>query len=129
MADGLHVLGQSVHELAHNYVEVLNRAELCNLTFKPSKVVVCPRNITLFGWDLRGHKWYPTSHTVSSLVNAQKPTTVKQLRSFLGSFKQLSASLPGYAVTIHKLEQAFGGRKSAKRLKKTLTLVSTKHVI
>ena len=30
MADGLHVLGQSVHELAHNYVEVLNRAEMLN---------------------------------------------------------------------------------------------------
>ena len=56
MADGLHVLGQSIHELAQNYVEVLNRAEICNLTFKPSKVVVCPQNITLFGWDLRGHK-------------------------------------------------------------------------
>jgi len=42
MADGLHVLGQSVHELACNYVEVLNRADACNLTFKPSKAIICP---------------------------------------------------------------------------------------
>ena len=116
MADGLHVLGQTVHELASNYVEVLNRAEICNLTFKPSKVIVCPRNITLFGWDLRGQKWYPTAHTISSLVNAKKPSTVKQLRSFLGSFKQLSASLPNYAITVHKLEQIVAGKKSAYRL-------------
>ena len=40
MADGLHVFGQTVHELASNYVEVLNRAEICNFTFKPSKVIV-----------------------------------------------------------------------------------------
>ena len=116
MADGLHVFGNTVHELATNYVEVLNRAELCHLTFKPSKVIVCPRNIKLFGWELRGHTWYPTTHTTSALVNAPKPVTVKQLRSFLGSFKQLSASLPNYAVTIHSLEQIVAGKSSAERL-------------
>ena len=42
MADGLHVLGTSIEELVQNYTEVLHRASLCNLTFKPSKVIVCP---------------------------------------------------------------------------------------
>ena len=116
MADGLHVLGNSIEDLVDNYLEVLKRAELCGLTFKPSKVIVCPRNITLFGWDLRGQKWFPTSHTISALVNAQRPVTVKQLRSFLGSFKQLSTSLPGYAITIHALEQVVAGRKSGEKI-------------
>ena len=71
MADGLHVLGQSLHELACNYVEVLNRADACNLTFKPSKAIICPKNITLFGWDLRDQTWFLTSHTVSALVHAK----------------------------------------------------------
>ena len=83
MADGLHVLGSTIQELAQNYVEVLNRAELCGLTFKPSKVIVCPRNIKLFGWELRDHVWHPTAHTISALVNAPRPITVKQMRSFL----------------------------------------------
>ena len=48
MADELHVLGKSVPELAASYAEVLSQAERCNLTFKPSKVVICPREITLF---------------------------------------------------------------------------------
>ena len=68
MADGLHVLGNTVQDLAKNYVEVLNRAELCGLTFKPSKVVVCPRNITLFGWELRGQTWFPTNHTQADQI-------------------------------------------------------------
>ena len=97
MADSLHVVGSTIQELAQNYVEVLNRAELCGLTFKPSKVIVCPRNIKLFGWELRDHVWHPTAHTISALVNAPRPITVKQMRSFLGSYKQLSASLPNYA--------------------------------
>ena len=116
MADGLHILGNTVLELAKNYTEVLNRAEKCALTFKPSKVIICPRNITLFGWELKGNTWYPTSHTTSALVNAPKPNTVKQMRSFLGSFKQLSASLPDYALVIHQLEQIVANRASAERI-------------
>ena len=78
MADGLQILGQSVHELVCNYVEVLNKVDAFNLTFKPSTAIMCPQNITLFGWDLRGQTWFPRSHTVSALVHAKKPTTVKQ---------------------------------------------------
>ena len=116
MADGIHVLADSIQDLVSNYIEVLERAKACGLTFKPSKVIVCPKNINLFGWDLRGEKWFPTSHTISALSNAPKPSTVKQLRSFLGSFKQLSASLPGYAVAIYALEQIVAGRKSSERV-------------
>ena len=86
MADGLHVLGDTVLELAKNYTEVLDRAHKCGLTFKPTKVIVCPLNITLFGWEWKGNVWFPTSHTVSALCNAPIPNTVKQMRSFLGSF-------------------------------------------
>ena len=116
MADGIHIFGESVQQLLLNYVEVLNRAEHCGFTFKPSKVVICPKNINLFGWDLRGQTWHPTSHTISTLTNAPKPTTIKQMRSFLGSFKQLSSTLPNYAVVIHQLDQLVGGRKSAEKI-------------
>ena len=116
MADGIHVLGDTINQLATNYIEVLTRAEDCGLTFKPSKVIICPRVITLFGWELRDHVWHPTSHTISALVNATQPTTVKKLRSFLGSFKQLSASLPNYAATVHDLEQVVGGKASGERI-------------
>ena len=74
MADGLHVLGDSIEELASNYKQVLTRADLCHLTLKPSKVVVCPQKINLFGWHLRGQQWYPSSHAISTLTNAQQPT-------------------------------------------------------
>ena len=124
MADGLHILGDSVTDLASNYAEVLARSEECGLTFKPSKAVVCPRTINLFGWVLKDHVWYPTGHTTSALVNAPEPLTVKQMCSFLGSFKQLSSSLPGYAKVIHCLEQLVGGRASAEKIVWTDTLRS-----
>ena len=116
MADGLHPLGESIPDLLANYTEVLRRARQCGLTFKPNKVIICPRSINLFGWLLKDNVWYPTSHTVSALCNSPIPTTVKKMRSFLGSFKQLSASLPNYARVLHKLEQIVGGKASAEKI-------------
>ena len=37
MADGLHVLGETVPDLVLNYNQVLNRASLCNLISSPLK--------------------------------------------------------------------------------------------
>ena len=119
MADGLHVLGQTVEEVTLNYIEVLNRAENAGFTFKPSQVIICPRNITLFGWDLRGSVWMPTAHTTSALVKASKPTTVKQMRGFIGSFKQISSCIPGYANALHNLDKVVGGRGSSERIQWT----------
>ena len=49
MADGIYVLGQTLEELHENFQEVLLRARLCGLTFKPSKIVIAPVNTILFG--------------------------------------------------------------------------------
>ena len=79
MADGLHVLGMTVQELTDNYEEVLRRADLSNLTFKPSKVCICPKTVNLFGWVLTEGKWLPTKDTISTLVSATTPKTVEIL--------------------------------------------------
>ena len=125
MADGLHILGNTINQTAQNYTEVLLRAEKNGLTFKPSKVSICPKNIKLFGWELKGHIWYPTAHTVSALAHAPKPVTIKQMRSFLGSLKQLSSALPNYAVVIHDLEQLVAGRSSSERITSSSELEQT----
>ena len=116
MADGLHVLGDTISDLEINYEEVLKRADYCNFTFKPSKVCVCPKVINLFGWILNNQVWLPTEHTTSSLTNAPIPSTVEQFRSFLRSFKQLSPSMPDYDKAFCALEKIVADRKSAKRL-------------
>ena len=66
MADGLHVLGETVEQLLINYIEVLRRIEFCGLTLKPSKVEICPRVSFLFGWKLEAGEWTPTEHTTSA---------------------------------------------------------------
>ena len=73
MADGIYVLGQTLEELHENFREVLQRARLCGLTFKPSKIVIAPVNTILFGWQKIGDGWRPTPHTISPLAAATPP--------------------------------------------------------
>ena len=123
MADGLFILGETLEDLEANFIEVLSRARLCGLTFKPSKVVIAPVNTFIFGWKKVGDGWKPTSHTTSPLTKADPPITVKQLRSWLGSYKQLTNCISHYATLLGPLEDIIGNRASAERITWTAELV------
>ena len=119
MADSLFPIGDTWEELNDNYSEALNRAELSNLTFKPSKTLVGPRSSTLFGWRLRDGEWTPLDHVTSSLSRAEKPTTFKQLRSFMGAFKQLNKCIKSYGDLLAPFEKITGAKGSAERVQWT----------
>ena len=125
MADGLYILADSEEDLYNNFKEVLTRARNAGLTFKPKKIVIAPRDTVLFGWKKTGDGWNPTEHTISPLLSAEEPSTVKQLRSFLGSIKQLSECIKDYAVLLNPLEQAVAGKASAERIQWTPDLSSS----
>ena len=113
MADGIYVLGNTYGDLFQNLKEVFNRARIANLTFKPSKIEICPSDIVVFGWRKRGNAWMPTQHTTLPLINANKPTTVKQLRSWIGAYKQLSPCIRDYSIPLSRLESLTGSDKSS----------------
>ena len=116
MADSVFVLADTFEDLQVNYREVLRRARVSNLTFKPGKVIICPQRTVLFGWELSGTEWKPTSHTTSALARAPLPTTVKGLRSFLGSYKQFTECVSEYAKLLHPLDLLAAGRASNEKL-------------
>ena len=119
MADGLYALGDTLEQLKENFIEILQRARNAGLTFKPKKIVITPRDTILFGWRKIDEGWRPIDHTVSPLTKAEEPNTVKQLRSFIGSYKQLSECIEGYAVLLNPLESAVASKESADRIKWT----------
>ena len=112
MADGLYVGGSTLQELYANLNEVLSRVKLANLTLKPSKIVICPKTTILFGWKKDGIYWSPTSHVISPLSQAPPPKTVKQLRGFIGAFRQLSETIKGYSAYLTSMEKYVGGKNS-----------------
>merc|ERR1711888_155599 len=63
-------------------------------------------------------------HTISPLTQAEPPNTVKQLRGWLGSFKQLTDCIPQYAILLGPLEDLASGRGSAERITWTPEILS-----
>ena len=116
MADGLYIVADTAQDLFDNFKTVLSRARCAGLTFKPKKIIIAPRETILFGWKKCDEGWRPTEHTISPLKSAEEPVTIKQLRSFLGSFKQLTECVKNYAILLSPLEQAGAGKASADRV-------------
>ena len=116
MADGLYIVADTVTDLFNNFCTVLSRARNAGLTFKPKKIVIAPRETVLFGWKKSDDGWKPTEHTISPLTKAEEPVTVKQLRSFIGSLKQLTECIKDYAILLNPLEVAVAGKASAERI-------------
>ena len=123
-ADGVYVGGNTLSNLYDNLNEVLQRFRDCSLTIKPSKFIINPKKIILFGWEKDDEGWRPLKHTISPLISAEPPTTVKQLRSWLGAAKQVSQCIPNYASIFSPLESATGGRGSSERVVWTDSLLS-----
>ena len=59
---------------------------------------------------------------ISPLIKAEPPTTVKQVRSWIGSYKQMTDCIPKYAVMLGPLEELVAGRGSAERVEWTENL-------
>ena len=108
MADGLYVLGDTLESLMDNFIEVLTRAKLCEFTFKASKSIIVPQTTALFGWRKSADGWSPTARTVSPLIKAEPQPTIKQMRSWVGSLKQLTECIQDYAIMLGLLETMIG---------------------
>ena len=108
MADGLHIGCNTVEAGTDILRRILQRARDSGLTFKPSKIEIFPKTTILFGWKLSKGLWSPTVHTTSALAKAPLPKTVKQLRSFLGSYKQFTNCVQRYGEILTQLEGMTG---------------------
>ena len=103
MADGVYVVSNTLEDSLTTFKEVLSRARKAGSTFKPKKIVIAPLNTILFGWKKVKDGWRPIDHTISPLSRATEPATAKQLRSFIGSYKQIAECIPNYAALLEPL--------------------------
>ena len=123
IADQIYVLGNSVLELMENFKTVMNRARMANLTFKPSKIIVCPQTTIILGWRKTGNEWAPTEHVLSPLSQAEPPTTVKKLRGWLGAYRQIAKTIPNHAIVLQNFEKMVRGKNSKDKIPWTPELI------
>ena len=116
IADQIYVLGNSIPEVLRNFKTVLERAKRANMTFKASKLIVCPKSTIILGWEKEGSEWSPTNHVLSPLAKAEPPTTVKKLRGWLGAYRQIAKTIPNHSVVLQPFETLVGGKNSKDRI-------------
>ena len=112
------ILATESEELHYKIIEVI--FYICTqygLTLKPGKcatVYDCIENLSSM---VSGKATWPTPHRVKALVNMALPTTVTELRSFLGAMGFVRIFMPHYSQVSHVLECLTGclTRREAQR--------------
>ena len=123
IADQVYVLGNTLTELIENFKEVLHQARNANLTFKPSKIIICPQSTVILGWRKTDTKWSPTDHVMSPLSLAEPLSTVNKLRGWLGAYRQVAKTIPNHAVILQSFERLVSGKNSRDKIKWTPELL------
>lgn len=116
IADNIFCGANTVDQLLINWERVLSNLSDCNLKLSPSQTIICPKTVSILGWQWSGGNLTVSKHRVSALSKCSLPSTVKQLRSFIGAFKVLSRVLPHCSKFMSPLDAMTAGKSSSDKL-------------
>ena len=116
LADDLYCGGNTPEELVTNWRKVLTALHHSDLHLAASKTVIAPKSTTILGWIWSEGTIQASPHRLSALATCEPPSTVKDLRSFIGAFKVLSRVIPQCAKFLIPLDKAVAGLMSNEKL-------------
>ena len=90
IADDLYCGGNTPQELFCNWKRVLQALHNCNLRLSAHKTIICPKTTTILGWIWSASSLSASPHCLNTLATYREPSTVGQMRSFIGAYKILS---------------------------------------
>ena len=105
IADDLYCGAATPEDLVNIWSRVLEQLDRCNLRLSPTKTVICPKSTTILGWVWSQGSLSASPHRVAVLSSCPPPTSVKGMRSFIGSYKVLGRVLPGCAALVDPLRK------------------------
>jgi len=100
------ILATESEELHYKIIEVI--FYICTqygLTLKPGKCTTGYDCIEYLGNMVSGKATWPTPHRVKALANMALPTTVTDIRIFLGAIGFVGTFMPHYSQVSHVLER------------------------
>ncbi|CAB4044385.1 Hypothetical predicted protein, partial [Paramuricea clavata] len=103
--DDMIVTGKSDAEHMANLEEVLRRLHHHGLRANKSKCEFFKEKITFCGHDINSEGLHKTTHKTAAMVNAPRPQSVAEVRSFLGLVNYYHKFLPNLATILHPLNQ------------------------
>ena len=116
IADDLFCGGDTLDELLRNWGRVLEELKKSDIRLSPTKTVICPKSIIIFGWVWSQGSISASPHIIAALASCPTSETVRGLRSFIGVYKMLSRVLPQCSHLIASLEEKISGLKSTDKI-------------
>ena len=104
-ADDILVYGSTMEEHDQRLHSLLSRLQSVNLTVNPSKCEFRCNSIEFYGLLLSSQGLKPTEEKVNAIVNARPPTSVSEVRSFLGTAGFSARFLPDFSTTAEPLRR------------------------
>lgn len=95
------VIVASVNEEQHrqHLRQILQRFEEYGITINPSKCVFGQSQVKFLGYTVTEHGIKPPEEKIRAITDYPKPTTIEQLRRFLGMINYYRESIPNAAST------------------------------
>ena len=115
-ADNIYVMGHKMEEAVENWKKVLGLLLQNNLKLSPGKTFCFPAKLDLLGWSKEGKFLVPDVHRQNCLEKADRPGTVKDLRSFLGSYRTFYRCKANMSLILGNLEKITSDRKSSEKI-------------
>ena len=122
IADDLIIGANTIDELFSNYTDVLQRLQENNLCLAADKTTICPKSLNILGWVWKEGTLQSDPHKINPLKTCQQPQTVKQLRSYIGSYKALSKCIPNFRSFLSPLKDLVAGKESNYKIEWTSQL-------
>lgn len=116
IADDLYCGLNTPQELLCNWKRVLQALHNCNLRLSAHKTIISPKTTTILGWISTAGSLSASPHRLNTLSTFPEPTTVGQLRSFIGAYKVLSRVIPRCSSYLASLDAVTAGRPSQKSI-------------
>ena len=121
-ADNIYVMAHTMEQAVENWKQVLDLLLKNNLKLSPKKTSCFPAKLDLLGWTKEGKFLVPDVHRQNCLEKAERPSTVKELRSFLGSYRTFYRCKDGIAFILGNLEKITSDKASAAKIEWTPSL-------
>ena len=116
IADNLFIGGNSYAELLHNWRRVLTALSSSGMSLSVAKTLVNPVSTEILGWMWRQGTLQACPHCVFFLAQCALPTSVRDIRSFIGAYKHLARVIPQCAKYMFPLVDAIAGHTPGDKL-------------
>jgi len=101
--DDLIVFGKSSDEHRRNLKQLLERLKQFNVKINASKSIFGVQKIKYLGYCIDGNGITPDQERIQPIIKAPKPTTMNQLKSFLGFMQYYSTFIPHFSTIAEPL--------------------------